>query len=812
VLTVAIVVAISGGVWFFVSRDTGSPSDNKKTARQDKTAPEIELNVPADTVLLSQEKKTLQVGIKTDEYDEIARVEYMLDGKLAAYSTTAPFVVDIDISALSLGEHTLYAIAYDVKGNISKSPIFTFTVIEAVPAEPSNPSSDQIIKRSVSTDTLKKNVNNGSGSNSGGNGDTGGGDSGGDEDTTPWPDDPPALVCGNTALLSGPSSAPAGAVVVPAGDNSSINLELPNKIYWFAPGTHTLGNAPLSQIEPGDNTTYVGAPGAILDGQNINQYAFTQHAVNVKVQYLTIQNFNTPQNEGNVNHDSGDGWTIEYSTIQNNGGAGVFGGSDNTIRYNCLKDNGQYGFQVFQNESPPTNVVLDHNEISGNNQDDWEGQIVGCGCTGGGKFWEASNVDITNNYIHNNLSVALWADTNDNDFLIENNYIADNDGQGIFYEISYNMIVRNNNFIRNALADGPGNPSFPTGAIYLSEAGGDSRVPARTAQIEIYDNNFEDNWSGVILWENADRFCNSPANTSTGTCTLVNPAATLTTCNDPALGGSIDDPPYYSDCRWKTNNVKVHDNVFSIDNDSISQCAFNKGCGYQGIFSNVGSFPSWSPYTGDVIQHDVTFNQGNLFSNNTYVGDWRFRAQSEDTVYNFAIWQASPFSQDTGSTYNGLDHLVVANAMDDDTATLEGSIGEWTSWFSSTVARTTEQAHTGTHSLKVTIDAPFGWGVQLGLARGFPVTPLDKSISFWGRLGSGTSLSTRMDINWLDEDGNSLRTDNALISPLTTSWQQVSVPITPPAGSRSVKLSLVHSSGTTGNTLYFDDFIVGDTE
>ena len=34
---------------------------------------------------------------------------------------------------------------------------------------------------------------------------------------------------------------------------------------------------------------------------------------------------------------------------------------------------------------------------------------------------------------------------------------------------------------------------------------------------------FIDNWGGVILWENSNRFCNSPDNTSTGYCTLVEP-------------------------------------------------------------------------------------------------------------------------------------------------------------------------------------------------------------------------------------------------------------------------------------------------
>jgi hypothetical protein len=53
------------------------------------------------------------------------------------------------------------------------------------------------------------------------------------------------------------------------------------------------------------NSTYVGGPGAILDGQGKNNYAFTQHARNVTIKYLTIRNFVAPMNEGTVNHDSG---------------------------------------------------------------------------------------------------------------------------------------------------------------------------------------------------------------------------------------------------------------------------------------------------------------------------------------------------------------------------------------------------------------------------------------------------------------------------------------------------------------------------
>ena len=56
-----------------------------------------------------------------------------------------------------------------------------------------------------------------------------------------------------------------------------------------------------------------------------------------------------------------------------------------------------------------------------------------------------------------------------------------------------------------AIGAGPTNPGFPEGAIYLSEAGGDSRVPntAGISTVTVSGNTFTNNWSGVVLWENA---------------------------------------------------------------------------------------------------------------------------------------------------------------------------------------------------------------------------------------------------------------------------------------------------------------------
>jgi parallel beta-helix repeat protein len=461
------------------------------------------------------------------------------------------------------------------------------------------------------------------------------------------PSTPPAQICGNTAILSGPSTPPSGAVTVPAGDNSSLANSwslAPNTTYWFAPGVHTLGTSQYAQLTPQDNDVFVGAPGAVIDGQNVNQYAFTQHASGVTIKYLTIRNFVSPLNEGVVNHDSGNGWTITRNSIVNNKGAAMMAGAGQSVTYNCVSDNGQYGMNAYQAGDGITNLVVDHNEFARNNTGNWENVNSGCGCTGGMKFWAVNGATVTNNWIHDNYSVGVWADTNDRNFTITDNYISGNTAEGVFYEISYNATIQRNTFLRNAQGKGPALGGFPTGAIYLSEAGGDSRV-AGTGKVDISANVFTDNWSGVVMWENADRFCNSPSNTSSSYCTLGG-TGSFSTC----VSGTINNQPYYSDCRWKTQNVSVHDNSFQLTPSNIPGCSTSAMCGLNAVFSNWGTSPSWSPYQGNVIENAITFNQNNHFANNQYTGPWRFMVRRQGGIVSFGTWQASPHSQDAGST------------------------------------------------------------------------------------------------------------------------------------------------------------------
>ena len=172
----------------------------------------------------------------------------------------------------------------------------------------------------------------------------------------------------------------------------------------WRPVTHRLGKGAFNQVFPHAGDKFIGAPGAVLDGGNENRYAFSGHAPDVTISFLTVQNFGSAgqsNNEGVVNHDSAKGWTVESSTIQKNAGAGVMLGSGNRLIGNCLRDNGQYGFNAYHADGV-RDVVLHGNEISGNNTDDWESRKPGCGCTGGGKFWATNGARVTDNYVHDN--------------------------------------------------------------------------------------------------------------------------------------------------------------------------------------------------------------------------------------------------------------------------------------------------------------------------------------------------------------------------------------------------------------------------
>ncbi len=472
----------------------------------------------------------------------------------------------------------------------------------------------------------------------------------------------PSVVCGNAGLLTGPAAPPAGAVTVPAGNDSGMTLGTPGTTYWFAPGTHTLGTGPYGQIIAGNGDTYVGGPGAVLSGQGSNDYAFTQHATGVTIEYLTIEDFGAPGangTQGVVNHNSAAGWVIAHDTIQDDAGAGVMLGSQDVLTDSCLTQNGQYGFSAYSTTGTVSGVTVTGNEVSGNNTYDWTAHKPGCGCSGGAKFWQTNGAVVTGNYVHDNHNVGLWVDTDNAGFDISGNYISGNAAEGIMYEASYNALISGNTLVDNGWVAGA-TPSqrFPEPAIYVSESGGDARVAsAYSGTLTILGNVLTDNWGGVVLWENANRFCGDG---SDSVCTLVDPAATVASCSanlPSATPGGV--PDYYDDCRWKTQNVTVSANTFTFTPAAIgSACSAATDCGETGLFSEYGTV---APYRGWAVPAAISDHQGNRFVGNAYVGPWTFDGFALGDSLTWSQWTSGvpnaggsglPFSaQDAGSSF-----------------------------------------------------------------------------------------------------------------------------------------------------------------
>ncbi|MFE6774554.1 right-handed parallel beta-helix repeat-containing protein [Streptomyces sp. NPDC057702] len=456
-----------------------------------------------------------------------------------------------------------------------------------------------------------------------------------------------ARVCARP--VAGPAKAPAGAVTVDPAVVDDLAAKTrnspPHTTFWLRPGTHRLEPHRYAQVVPKEGNRYLGAPGAVLDGRRTNQYAFGGTARDVTIGHLTVRRFVAPHDEGVVNHDSADGWVIEHARVEHNSGAGLMAGARQRVRATCLRANGQYGLNAYKAGDSIRDLVVEGNEIVGNNTDDWERRRPGCGCTGGAKFWAVDGADIRGNWVHDNRGTGLWADTNNNDFRIEGNVLDANDGAALIYETSYNAVIRGNTIRRNNWVEGrrgaERGDDFPYGTLYLSESGGEPRVRARTDKVEVSRNVLENNWSGITLWENADRFCNSPANTSFGDCTLLVPRTER--CARPGIASA----PLYADCRWRTQRVDIHDNRFVLD-PSVLRC--ERGCDRMAVLANYGTYPDWSPYQGQRVAQAITHRQGNRWHDNAYLGPWRFVAHDTSRVLDFARWRGAPYEQDAGST------------------------------------------------------------------------------------------------------------------------------------------------------------------
>ena len=168
------------------------------------------------------------------------------------------------------------------------------------------------------------------------------------------------------------------------------------------------------------------------------------------------------------------------------------------------------------------------------------------------------------------------------------------------------------------------------------------------ATLEISDNYLENNWSGVALRENADQFCDSPANTGSRYCTggragISDHVRRRDDRHRPLLLRlSLEEPERPCDQQRlppRPGRHRLH------EHDGVLRRA--------GAVLNWGAYPTWPPYTSRTIQDAITFKQNNRFTNNRYLGDGRFTPYEMGRILTFSSWQGARYGQDGGSTLIG---------------------------------------------------------------------------------------------------------------------------------------------------------------
>ncbi len=476
--------------------------------------------------------------------------------------------------------------------------------------------------------------------------------------TDPWPGPNNFSVCGNSSILDGPSTAPFGAVIIsPVTNLASAVASAPSgTTFYLTTGTHTLPTGPVV-VKTSDK--FIGAPGAVIDGQfqaNIGSQsiAFKGGSSGVTIQYLTISNFGQADgkmvsmvNQTAINYSQGANWTISNNTISHNGGSGVWVTNSSKLQNNCIEQNEQTGVAVPSTGSSIQihGAVIENNDIRNNNPSSSIESLGVCtGCAGGVKIWNSKGTIVRDNNVSGNNGAGIWVDNNNIDTLVESNVVKDNLKNGIYIEISYSAIIQKNYVSGNYVSLGPTQGNFPDSGIYIAESGGDDATKTFLggtfpAVLDINNNYILDNWNGINLWEDAGRYCTQ---NDTVNCPPIVTDKTGQCITNLTANADI--------CRWKSQNVSVHNNRFEMT--SIARTSWcptsNINCGKNAIVSNIG--PSGTPYSGITIQTNISKNQNNKFNNNNYLGIWNFSVPNSGSNINKDIWQ-STWGQDSLSQF-----------------------------------------------------------------------------------------------------------------------------------------------------------------
>jgi nitrous oxidase accessory protein NosD len=312
------------------------------------------------------------------------------------------------------------------------------------------------------------------------------------------PDGLVRAVGAGTAEIAVEAAAPGrvlrATAAVAVGDRVAVHAgeSIQAKVDARPPGTTFLVKAGVhagQTVIPKSGTSFVGEPGAVLDGGGTAPYAFhlggwdmEAYPSDVHIRGLVIQHYAPPPQMGAVRagghevDDNAVGWTVEDCEIRYNATGGIRLGHRMRVLRNRVHHNGQIGVTGIGDS-----VLVEGNEIAHNNP----GRAHDPGFEAGGtKFVQTRGLVVRGNFVHHNTGPGLWTDVHNVGALYEGNRVEDNAGMGIFHEVSYRAVIRDNVVLRN----GFGSAGWVYGAGIMIASSGD---------VEVYGNTVADNHNGI---------------------------------------------------------------------------------------------------------------------------------------------------------------------------------------------------------------------------------------------------------------------------------------------------------------------------
>jgi hypothetical protein len=292
------------------------------------------------------------------------------------------------------------------------------------------------------------------------------------------------LLLAGTLSLSAQTSPAPRVIVSPGEDLAAAVARAPSgATFVFKPGVYR-----RQSITPRSHDTFIGEPGAILDGEHVTGYAFETLASTpsaVTIRGLVIEHYVPALNLGAIQADNGADWVVEDNEIRFNANIGLKVGPRMRVRRNHVHHNGVSGINGYRSHG----VVVEQNEVAYNNPSNTfvDPSLAG---ESGLKFVELGDLVVRDNSVHHNNGIGIWCDTARLNMLIEGNTVSLNTTGGIWQELGYSAIIRHNIVTKNGLA-------FPV-PDWLQKAG---IAVTNSSDVEVYGNILAGNANGVTAMQ-----------------------------------------------------------------------------------------------------------------------------------------------------------------------------------------------------------------------------------------------------------------------------------------------------------------------